>query len=127
MVMGASNPGPDMTDYIAWTAAATARAHREGVRICAGTDAIGGSTPNLPEELGLLVRLAGLTPLEAIRAATAANADALGLADRGRVRAGLRADLVLLSADPSADIANLRRVEAVFRAGRQVAPAAGRE
>lgn len=124
MVMGADNPSPDMIDYYAYAAAVTKRAHDMGVPICAGTDAIGGSTPNLPTELGLFVTLVGLTPLEAIQAATSSNAAALGLTDRGLVRAGLRADLVLLGADPSADIANLRRVEAVFRAGRRLAPPA---
>ncbi len=127
LVMGGGRPTPESRDFVTWFAAATARAHRLGVPICAGTDAIGGSTPNLPEELSLLVRLAGLTPLEAIRAATSNNAAALGLGDRGLVRAGLRADLVLLSADPSADIVNLRRVEAVFRAGRRIAPAPPRD
>jgi hypothetical protein len=122
MVMGADNPSPHMADYYAYSAAVTKRAHDMGVPICAGTDAIGGSTPNLPTELALFVRLIGLTPLEAIRAATSTNAAALGLTDRGLVRPGLRADLVLLAADPSADIGNLRRVDAVFRAGRRLPP-----
>lgn len=112
----------EMEAYARYAAEATARAHRMGVRICAGTDAIGGSTPNLPEELKLLVERVGLTPLEAITAATHGNAVALGLTDRGLIRAGMRADLVVLSADPSLDITNLRRVEAVFKRGRIYRP-----
>lgn len=112
-----SAPDPAWPAYRDWVAGATARAHRAGVAICAGTDALGGGAPNLPAELELLVRTAGLTPLEAIASATSVNARALGLRDRGRIAPGLRADLVVLAADPSRDVAALRRVEAVFRGG----------
>lgn len=122
-VMQPRQPNPAMVDYLRYVAAATARAHREGVTICAGTDAIGGATPNLPAELALLIERAGLSPMQAIQAATRNNAAALGLADRGRVAPGLRADLVILTADPTADIANLRRIEAVIHGGRIVRPA----
>jgi len=95
--------------------------HRAGVAILAGTD-----TPmpevypgaSLHEELRLLVA-AGLTPAEALRAATLAPARYLGEAgDSGTVAVGKRADLVLLAADPTRDIANTRRIEAVVLAGR---------
>ncbi|HEY0412699.1 MAG TPA: amidohydrolase family protein [Allosphingosinicella sp.] len=112
-----TRPTPEMARYDAWAAAATDRAHRAGVAICAGTDGIGGSTSNLPEELKLLVERAQLTPLEAIRAATFENARALGLADRGLVAPGKRADLLLLSADPTADIANVKKVAGVVARG----------
>jgi imidazolonepropionase-like amidohydrolase len=88
-----------------------------GVSICAGTDSIGGSTSNLPEELRLLVEKAHLTPLEAIRAATYENARALRLHDRGVIALGMRADLVLLSDDPSTSIANVTHVAGVFARG----------
>jgi imidazolonepropionase-like amidohydrolase len=117
MVMrgGAVTPGREA--YLAYAAAIVARAHRKGVAICAGTDGIGGSTANLPEEMKLLVERAGLSPLAAIRAATWDNARALRLGDRGLVAPGRRADLVLLAADPAADIANLRRVAGVMIRG----------
>lgn len=78
-----------------------------GAPILAGTD-----TPNpfvvsgfaLHEELAMLVA-AGLTRYQALRAATSAAADWIGWADAGRVAVGSRADLVLLAADPLADIA----------------------
>jgi imidazolonepropionase-like amidohydrolase len=94
------------------------------VPICAGTDAIGGSTANLPEELALLVNRAGLTPLQAIAAATFNNARALGLSDRGLLAPGRRADVVVLSRDPSRDIANIKSVEAVIQRGVLHRPAA---
>ncbi len=89
--------------------------------IIAGTDAIGGAVPNLHAELQLLVELAGLSPLEAIRAATFDAARALGIAgDVGSVIEGRRADLLVLDADPSADVRNTRTIQAVIRGGRAV-------
>lgn len=110
-------PEPAMDDYARYAAEATGRAHRMGVAICAGTDGIGGSTANLPDELTLLVQRAGLTPMQAILAATRNNARALGLDDRGVIQPGLRADLVILCADPAADIAALRSVAATVALG----------
>ncbi|HEX8642379.1 MAG TPA: amidohydrolase family protein [Allosphingosinicella sp.] len=120
LVMEPSEPDPARAAYVAYAAAAAARAHRTGVAICAGTDAIGGDEASLPDELALLVERAGLTPLQAIRSATLENARALGLADRGLIAPGRRADLLVLGADPSRSIANLRAVAAVFLAGREV-------
>lgn len=114
MVMGDSEDG---RAYRAWVASATRRAHESGVRIVAGTDALGGSSPNLHRELQLLVERAGMTPLEAIRAATFDSAAALGRDDLGMVAPGRRADLVVLSVDPSLDIANTLTVQAVIKDG----------
>jgi imidazolonepropionase-like amidohydrolase len=69
--------------------------------------------------LELMVR-GGMSPLEAIRAATDHAAAACGLSDRGAIVAGRRADFVLLEADPTTDVANVGRVAAVFQGGRQV-------
>jgi len=116
--------GDDRVQYdqqLAWAAAATILAHEEGVTIIAGTDAIGGAVPNLHAELQLLVELAGLSPLEAIRAATFDAARALGIAgDVGSVIEGRRADLLVLDGDPSADVRNTRTIQAVIRGGRAV-------
>ena len=93
-------------------------AHR--VPLLAGTDT--GDPWSYPgaelhQELELLVK-AGLTPAEALRTATLNPAKFLDAADSfGNVRPGLLADLVLLSADPLADIRNTRRVDAVFLGG----------
>ena len=97
----------------------TRHAHRAGVDVAAGTDAIGGSTPNLHVELQLLADSVGLTPLQVIRSATLVNARALGISDSvGTLAPGMIADLVVLDADPSVDIANTITVSAVMKAGR---------
>jgi len=95
--------------------------HEAGVPILAGTDA--GVPFNLPgwslhDELRLLVK-AGLTPAEALRAATRDAARALGRGDElGAIEPGYLADLVLLSADPLEDIRNTRKIEAVVLNGQ---------
>ncbi len=102
----------------AWSVAATRAAHRSGVRLVAGTDAIGQRTPNIHLEMRLLVEQVGLTPLEAIQAATQHGAMALGIADStGTVEVGKWADLVVLRADPTSDIRKTRDVVMVLRRG----------
>ena len=93
-----------------------------GVRVLAGTDA--GSVLVYPgfalhEELRLLVEEAGFTPREALWSATIGPAQFAGL-DRtlGRIAKGMIADLVVLDANPLADIRNTRRIFAVVQAGR---------
>lgn len=93
--------------------------HSAGVAIVAGSDAGNPGTAHgasLHRELELLVD-AGLTPCEALAAATATPARLLGLDDRGEVRAGRRADLVLVDGDPTTDISTTRRICAVWRNG----------
>jgi hypothetical protein len=60
---------------------------------------------------------AGLTPQQAIAAATAYAAEAFGLQDRGRIEPGRRADLVLVDGDPLADITRTRSIVAIWKAG----------
>jgi imidazolonepropionase-like amidohydrolase len=75
---------------------------------------------SLHDELDRMVA-AGFSPLEALQAATVNPARALGLTDSlGAIRPGLSGDLLLLDADPLADIANLRRIRAVVVRGRLV-------
>ncbi len=82
--------------------------HDAGIPILAGSDqVVPGSS--LHRELELLVR-AGLTPIEAIRAATKNPKEVLGVADSGIIAAGQRADLVVLDANPLDDIRNIRHV-----------------
>jgi imidazolonepropionase-like amidohydrolase len=100
---------------------AVGRMSTRGVGILAGTDTPGlAAVPgrSLHEELGLLVA-AGLSPREALKAATSGAADYLESRDSlGTIRAGAFADLVLLDADPLTDIGNTRQIRAVFARGR---------
>jgi imidazolonepropionase-like amidohydrolase len=64
-----------------------------------------------------LMTAAGLTPMQALVSATTNGARLFGRDDIGRVAAGTLADLVILDADPSADILNTRRIRAVMRGG----------
>jgi imidazolonepropionase-like amidohydrolase len=95
--------------------------HRAGVRILTGTDAPLRNSPpgfGLHEEFVLLVR-AGLSPFEVLRAATLEPARYFGMLDStGTVAPGKLADLVLLDANPLADIRNTRKVAAVVANGR---------
>ncbi len=90
-----------------------------GITLLAGTDAPNPGTvfgASLHRELELLVRC-GLSPAQALAAATAGPARVFGLADRGRVAAGQRADLVLVSGDPLTDITETRAIERIWRGG----------
>jgi imidazolonepropionase-like amidohydrolase len=89
------------------------------VPILAGTDAPNPGTTHgasMHRELELLVR-AGLTPVEALTAATSTPAATFGLKDRGRIVAGLRADLLLVDGDPTTDIMATRAIHTVFKGG----------
>jgi imidazolonepropionase-like amidohydrolase len=101
-----------------------AELHRAGVPILAGTDANAG--PGIPfsprhgeslhDELELLID-AGLSTVEALRAATVLPAQYFGLHDRGVIQPGRRADLVLVDGDPIADIRATRQIRRVWCAG----------
>jgi len=94
------------------------RAHAIGVRIAAGTDfsTPPGEPPALLLELEALVDVGGLSPMEAIEAATRVAAAAAGLEDAlGTLQAGMRLDLVILDDDPSRDVRNLRSVREVWK------------
>lgn len=98
--------------------------YRAGIPILAGTDA--NATPGVPfspphgeslhQELELLVE-AGLSPVDALRAATSMPAQYFSLNDRGVIAPGQRADLILLDGDPLADIRATRNIKRVWCAG----------
>ena len=97
------------------------RMHEAGVRLAVGSDggagriAPGWGTHHEMEQMAA----AGIAPLEVIRAATGNGAGLLkrGEAEYGTIEVGRLADLVLLSADPSVEITNSRRIERVMQAG----------
>ncbi len=101
--------------------------HRAGVPILAGTDVLNPYCfPgfSLHDELALLVE-AGLTPMEALQAATRNPAIFLKATDSlGTIAAGKLADLVLLDADPIADIHNTTKINAVVLDGQLLDQAA---
>jgi len=92
------------------------------VPILAGSDAPNPGTAHgaaLHRELELLVA-AGLTPAQALAAATSNPAKAFRIGDRGRIAAGLRADLVLVNGDPTKDITATRDIAGVWKGGVRV-------
>lgn len=96
--------------------------HEAGAVILAGTDAPNPGTAHgasMHGELAMLVD-AGLSTVEALAAASSAPADAFGIADRGRIAPGLRADLVLVEGDPTADIAVTRSIRRIWKNGQAV-------
>lgn len=96
------------------------------VPLLAGTDAGNPGTSHgaaLHRELELLVE-AGLTPTAALAAATRAPADAFHLADRGRIAVGARADLLLVTGDPTTDVTATRAIAGVWKGGVPVDRAA---
>jgi imidazolonepropionase-like amidohydrolase len=91
-----------------------------GVGLLAGTDcAVSIICPgfSLHDELELLVT-GGLTPMQALLAATANPARVVGREDLGRIKTGNLADLVLLRTDPLQDVRNTRGIQAVVSRGR---------
>ena len=100
-----------------------------GVNVGFGTDsgALPGRIPGFSEhrELELMVQ-AGLTPMQAITAATGENAKLLRVTDRGTIAVGKRADLLIVDADPLADIRNTRTIYAVYHDGHNITDLPGR-
>jgi imidazolonepropionase-like amidohydrolase len=108
----------------AWPAMRTnaGRAWRAGVKIAFGSDAGAWINPHtdVVTELRLRVEI-GASPLAAITMATRTSAECLGLADEiGTLEPGKLADLVVLDADPLADVAAVGQVHAVFKEGAPV-------
>jgi imidazolonepropionase-like amidohydrolase len=104
----------------------TGQAHRAGVRLALGTDSGNPAVFHglaAHRELELLVR-AGLTPLQALAAATTVAAAKVGAEHRlGTVQPGKEADFVVLSDSPIDDIHNTRRIELVVKRGELFDPA----
>ncbi|MFI8075888.1 amidohydrolase family protein [Streptomyces sp. NPDC086033] len=97
--------------------ATTSRAIARGVRVALGTDA-----PAIPHGRGSKELIAlvdrGMTPLQALRAATVVAADLIDAGDRGRLEPGLLADIVAVAGDPLSDIAVTGDVRFVMKGGQ---------
>ena len=99
--------------------------HAKGVHIAFGTDS--GANPvriqgwGEHRELELMVK-AGLSPMDALVAATRGSATMLGISDRGTLEKGKRADLLVLAGNPLDDIRNTRKLVSVWHDGREIQP-----
>lgn len=103
--------GPKMLDM-------ARRAHRGGVKIAFGTDSGVSAHGDNAQEFALLVR-AGLTPLQAIQAATVGAAEHLRISNEaGRIAPGMPADLIAVAGDPLSDVTELERVRFVMKGGQ---------
>ena len=99
------------------------RIHAAGVPIAMGTDAGNPLTLFGPSVHGAMeaMQLAGMAPMDVLVASTRNSARAMGReADLGTIEAGKFADLLVIGADPGVDIANMRQLRAVWRAGVNV-------
>lgn len=117
---------PAVLEKVKWrisiTGKALERAVPAGVKVAFGTDAGVSKHGRNADEFELLVKH-GLTPMQAIEAATVNAAALLGVErDAGSLEAGKRADLIAISGDPLADIRLLKSVEFVMKDGRVVKP-----
>lgn len=106
----AAEVGPKMLDM-------ARRAHDGGVKIAFGTDTGVSKHGENAREFALLVQ-AGMTPMEAIHAATVAGADNLGKSDMlGSIAPGKYGDLVAVEGDPLEDITELEDIDFVMKQG----------
>jgi imidazolonepropionase-like amidohydrolase len=102
-----------------------ALARAAGVAICVGGDVGVFAHGENAREMELMAA-AGMPGIDVLRAATSGNAKSFGLADRGRIAAGLLADMVAVGSDPARDMAALRDVRLVMKGGAVVREGAAR-
>lgn len=116
----AAGPG-----ILPWIYAVTRAAHEHGVLVDAGTDSQGlqsakpDAGASVVDEMALLVKECGFTAEAAIQSATQVSAMVVGQGSlRGTVSKGMAADLVVLNADPVADIRNVEKIHSVYKDGK---------
>ena len=114
-----SKPDPSANHLCGAADGAVRLLSQAGVSLLTGTDAPApGATygASVHGELELLVRY-GLTPIQALVAATSAPARVFRLSDRGQISPGKRADLLLVQGDPTKNILDTRNIVAVWKNG----------
>jgi imidazolonepropionase-like amidohydrolase len=115
--------GPEVAarrrQFYPWLKHQVGRANAAGVRIIVGTDMIEDPATAVLDEIERLVD-SGLTPVQALRAATSTAAEAARQPALGRIRAGGPASFILVDADPRSDVRNLRRLSAAVLRGRLI-------
>jgi imidazolonepropionase-like amidohydrolase len=95
-----------------------AKAARLGVKLTFGTDSGVYRHGDNPKQLATMVRY-GMTPLQALQAATLSGADALGLKGKtGNIAVGHFADIIAVDTDPTADVRTMEKVSFVMKDGR---------
>jgi imidazolonepropionase-like amidohydrolase len=117
--MNMQKPDPSANHFCGAAEQAVRQLAQAGVPLLTGTDAPSpGATygASVHGELELLVRN-GLSPIQALVAATSAPATSFRLSDRGRVLQGKRADLLLVDGDPTKNIVDTRKIVAVWKRG----------
>ncbi|HEY5800328.1 MAG TPA: amidohydrolase family protein, partial [Burkholderiaceae bacterium] len=123
----AANPDaypPAVRAKIDWRIGITGKslklAHARGIKIAFGTDAGVSKHGRNADEFELMVQF-GMTPAEAIKAATVSAADLLGVSSvAGSLEAGKSADLIAVAGDPLKDVTVLKKIEFVMAAGQVV-------
>ncbi|MGO4381792.1 amidohydrolase family protein [Pseudoduganella sp. RAF53_2] len=121
----AANPNaysPEVLEKIKWRIGITGKAfrlaHERGVKIAFGTDAGVSKHGRNADEFELMVEF-GMTPMEAIKAATVNAADLLGVSkDAGSLEPGKNADIIAVSGDPLKDVRVLKQVPFVMANGK---------
>ncbi|KAH8889245.1 hypothetical protein GQ53DRAFT_748343 [Thozetella sp. PMI_491] len=123
-IVEAGTKGPNAT--FAAASESVARLYKAGVPILAGTDGnVQAGVPanvlfgsSMHDELQNYVD-AGMTPVDALNSATIVPAKYFGLSDRGAIKEGMRADLLLVDGDPTAEIGVTRNIAGVWVGGIQ--------
>ncbi|RUO65428.1 Imidazolonepropionase [Pseudidiomarina planktonica] len=115
-------PGQFPEHFFTNLISSTTRMHEAGIRLLVGTDA---PNPNTAHGWSIVVEMslfaeAGIPAQQILTAATAATANAFGIADRGMIASGYRADFILLERNPLEDLTALQQPQAVYKNGFKV-------